>query len=187
MNSGIIASRYARALLLYTQETGGGEHVVAQAYRLEQALTQVPELKTLLEDPETVSDARKLEVLETALGGEKMADELTRFLRLVLQGGRMSLLRLMLHDYRDAWYKSRRILHASLKTVVPPGEAVLERIRSMVRRRTGCADVVIATSLDPALIGGFVFEIEDWTLDASAVRELRQIRRQFIENNRRIV
>ena len=187
MNSGIIASRYARALLLYTQETGGGERVCAQAARLEQALTQVPELKVLLEDPESVSASRKIEVLETALGGEPMADEMGRFLRLVLQGGRMPLLRLMLHDFIDQWYQSQHILRARLKTVTPPGEAILERIREMVRRRTGCKDVVISTSIDPDLIGGFVFEMEDRTLDASAARELRRIRRHFIENNRRIV
>ena len=170
MNTGIIASRYARALLLYVQETGEGERVCAQAARLEQALAKFPDLSAL----------------ETALGGEKMAPALERFIRLVIDRGRMPLLRQMLHDFIDAWYRSQRILHATLTTVVPPGDDVLDRIRDLVRRRTGC-DVVIATSLDPGLIGGFVFEIEDYTLDGSAARQLRRIRRQFIENNRRIV
>ena len=56
----------------------------------------------------------------------------------------------------------------------------------MILRKTGY-DVVISTFTDPTLIGGFVFEIEDYTLDASAAHQLRRIRRQFIEQNRRIV
>lgn len=186
MNTGIIASRYARALLLYVQEKGDGERVAAQAARLERALAEVPELAQLLDDPGSATSSRKMEVLRTALGGEKMAQALERFIALVLSYGRMPLLRLMLHDFIDAWFRSQHILHASLTTVVPPGEAILERLRQLVRQRTGY-DVVITTSLDPGLIGGFVFEIEDYTLDGSAARQLRRIRRQFIENNRRIV
>lgn len=186
MDTGLIASRYAKALLMYVSESGEGDVVCAQAMRLESALVQVPEMAALLDDPETVSVSRKMEILGTALGGEKMADGMERFLHLVIQGGRMPLLRLILHDFIDFYHKSQHILHARLTTVAPPDEAILRRIREMVLRKTGY-DVVISTFLDPDLIGGFVFEIEDYTLDASAVRQLRRIRRKFIENNRRIV
>lgn len=186
MNTGIIASRYAKALLLYVEETGEGAVVCEQAMRLETALTQVPELSELLDNPETVSASRKMEVLSAALGGEKMADALERFLRLVMEGGRMPLLRLMLHDFADCYHKSQHLLHARLTTVAPVGKDILDRIRDLVRRKTGF-DVVISTAIDPDLIGGFVFEIEDYTLDASAVRQLRRIRAQFIDNNRRII
>ena len=186
MNTGIIASRYAKALLLYVQESGDGDRVLAQAQRLERALVEVPELRTLLDDPETVTTSRKKELLLAVLGGEKMADALERFLALVIERGRMPLLRFMLHDFSDYYLRSRHILHARLTTVTPPGEKILARIRSLVQRNTGY-DVLITTRTDPGLIGGFVFEIEDYTLDASAARQLGRIRRQFIENNRRIV
>ena len=168
MNTGIIASRYAHALLRYVQETGEGERTVSQAARLERALADVPER------------------IPEALDREPMTDALARFVRLVIDQGRMPLLRLMLHDFIDEWYRAQHILHASLKTVAPPDQALLDRITRLVRERTGC-DLVITTTLDPGLIGGFVFEIEDYTLDASVARQLRRIRRQFIENNRRIV
>lgn len=186
MDTGIIASRYARALLKYVAETGEGERVCAQAGRLEQALTEIPQLSVLLDNPETVSAAAKMKLFAAALDGEAMAPSLERFLALVLEKGRTPLLRLMLHDFIDLYHRSQHVLHAHLTTVAPPGEETLERLRDLVRKRTGC-DVVIATTTDPSLIGGFVFEIEDYTLDASAARQLRQIRRQFIENNRRIV
>lgn len=186
MDIGIIASRYARALLKYVAETGEGEVVCAQAAVLERALTEVPELSEMLDNPETVTAEMKMKVFETALGKEKMADGMARFIRMVLANGRIAYLRLMLHDFIDYYHRSQHLLHARLTTVIPPGEAILARLRNMIRRKTGY-DVVISTFTDPTLIGGFVFEIEDYTLDASAAHQLRRIRRQFIEQNRRIV
>ncbi|MEE3312369.1 MAG: F0F1 ATP synthase subunit delta, partial [Acutalibacteraceae bacterium] len=101
MDIGIIASRYARALLKYVAETGEGEVVCAQAAVLERALTEVPELSELLDNPETVTAEMKMNVFETALGKEKMADGMARFIRMVLANGRIAYLRLMLHDFID--------------------------------------------------------------------------------------
>ena len=39
MDTGLISSRYARALLLLVDETGGGEEVLAQTLTLSQALS----------------------------------------------------------------------------------------------------------------------------------------------------
>ena len=41
--------------------------------------------------------------------------------------------------------------------------------------------------MDPDLVGGFVFDLEDYLLDASVRRQLDLIREQFIEKNRRII
>jgi len=41
--------------------------------------------------------------------------------------------------------------------------------------------------VDPSLIGGFVFDIENYLLDASIKRQLDRIREQFVERNRRII
>ena len=41
--------------------------------------------------------------------------------------------------------------------------------------------------VDPSIIGGFIFEIDGLRLDASTAAQLKSVRRQFIEKNRRIV
>ena len=41
--------------------------------------------------------------------------------------------------------------------------------------------------MDPDLVGGFVFDLEDYLLDASVRHQLDLIREQFIEKNRRII
>ena len=56
----------------------------------------------------------------------------------------------------------------------------------MVKQKTG-DDVIIEVDVDPSIIGGFVFDIDDYLMDASIKRQLDIIREQFIERNRRII
>ena len=68
-----------------------------------------------------------------------------------------------------------------------PQRLTLEsRLRDLIEKQTGCR-LILKTEVNPSLIGGFVFEVEDTVLDASVSRQLDIIRRQFIEKNRRIV
>ncbi len=59
MNTGIIASRYAEALLKLVDETGGGETVIVQVQRLREALDSVPDLRRALVDTAVVSRDQK--------------------------------------------------------------------------------------------------------------------------------
>ena len=186
MDDGIIASRYAKALLKYVLETGNGDLVCAQVLRLERPLAEVPQLRMILDNPEDVSAAQKLSLFRAALGGEPMAPELERFLVLVLEKGRVPLLRLMFRDFVAMYNRSQNVLQARVTTAAPASEAFLERLRGLLREKTGC-EVALEVRTDPELIGGFVLDLDDRRMDASLARSLRDIRRKFEEYNRRIV
>ena len=185
MNDSIIRTRYADALVKYVQETGNGKSVCAQAERLSHVLGEVPDLTRMMAAKDVVSDAKKRELLQAALG-EPMVPELARFVDLLIENGRIGSLRMILLDFKDHYHRSLGFRKAHLKVAVPPPEELVARLKALVKERTG-DEADIEVEVDPDLIGGFVFEIEDYTLDASAAHQLRQIRRQFIENNRRIV
>lgn len=189
MNTGIIASRYAEALLKLVGETGGGEVVIAQVHRLEETLDSVPDLRRALEDVAVVSRSQKVSLLESSLPeGEELCPELRKFINLLAKNGRIGDIRLIFNAYEAAWYKSRNIVRGKLS--VPEysdSTAVLEkRLREVVESKTG-SKLLLTTEVDPGLIGGFVFEVEDRLLDASVSHQLELIKRQFIEKNRRIV
>ena len=158
MNSGVISSRYARALLRYAASTGRADAVYAQVC-------------SLLEDPS--GSARKLE------------PELERFVALVAGHGRQDLLREMLNSFAEQYRRERGIRVASLVTAVASPE-LEERLSTLLRERTGCT-LEMHVKVDPALIGGFVLKVDDLMLDASVSRQLELIRRQFIQKNNRIV
>ena len=185
MNDSIIRTRYADALVKYVRETGNGESVCAQAEKLACVLRDVPDLSRMIAAKDVVSPARKRELLHAALG-EPMAPELDRFIDLLLENGRIGSLRMVLLDFADRYRRSIGIRKAHLKVAVPPTEELLARLAALVKERTG-DDALIDVVVDPDLIGGFVFDIDDAMIDKSVARKLELIRLQFIEKNRRIV
>jgi len=185
MNTGLISSRYATALLKYVEETGGGAVVSRQVVALEKALGAVPDLQRALGDGAVVTPEQKLSLLKAALG-EPMAPELERFIVLLLKNGREEYCKFIFHHFTDVYNRRRGVRFACLTTVSEASPELIAALKDLVRRKTGC-EVVIETSVDPDLIGGFVFDIDDSMIDASARRQLELIRRAFIEKNRRIV
>jgi F-type H+-transporting ATPase subunit delta len=206
MNTGIIATRYATALLKLVEETGSGEAVAAQVQVIEKALDEVPDFRRAVDDP-AVAAVQKISLFEASLK-DSMAQELHKFLELLIRNGRIGDVRLVLTTFVTEYYRSRHIKRARLVVADPalldpeptpsdpvPVEGSLRqaqrsalesRLRDLVEKQTGCK-LILKTEVNPSLIGGFVFEVEDTVLDASVSRQLDFIRRQFIEKNRRIV
>lgn len=206
MNTGIIATRYATALLKLVDETGSGDVVAAQVQVIEKALDEVPEFRRAVDDP-AVAAVQKISLFEASLK-DSMAQELHKFLELLIRNGRIGDVRLVLTTFVTEYYRSRHIKRARLVVADPalldpeptpsdpvPVEGSLRqaqrsalesRLRDLVEKQTGCK-LILKTEVNPSLIGGFVFEVEDTVLDASVSRQLDFIRRQFIEKNRRIV
>lgn len=206
MNTGIIATRYATALLKLVDETGSGDVVAAQVQVIEKALDEVPDFRRAVDDP-AVAAVRKISLFEAALK-DSMAQELHKFLELLIRNGRIGDVRLVLTTFVTEYYRSRHIKRARLVVADPalldpeptpsdpvPVEGALRqaqrpalesRLRDLIEKQTGCR-LILKTEVNPSLIGGFVFEVEDTVLDASVSRQLDFIRRQFIEKNRRIV
>lgn len=185
MNRSIVITRYARALEKYVRETGGGAVVAGEAQKLMDSLGTVPELSRIMASRDVVSKAEKKTLLEGALGG-KVSTETDRFLDLVLEKGREALLGEILRDFIILHERADGIRRAHLSVVSTPPESILESLRKLVKEKTG-DDARIEVTVDPSLIGGFVFDIDDYLLDASVKRQLDIIREQFIDKNRRII
>ena len=185
MNDSIIRTRYADALVKYVHETGNGASVCQQAERLAHVIGEVPDLSRMIAAKDVVADARKRELLQAALG-EPMTPELSRFIGLLLENGRIGSLRFVLLDFAERYRRSIGLRKAHLKVAVPPSEDLLKRLAALVKERTG-DEALIDVEVDPSLIGGFVFDIDDAIIDKSVAHKLELIRLQFIEKNRRIV
>ena len=185
MNDSIIRTRYADALVKYVRETGNGDSVCAQAEKLARVLGEVPDLSRMVAAKDVVSDAKKRELLRTALG-EPMRPELARFIDLLLSNGRIGALRFILLDFEERYRRSKGIRKAYLKVAVPPSEELLERLAALVKERTG-DEAEIEVEVDPSLIGGYRVEVGGMMLDASVRRQFELLERNFIEKNNRIV
>ena len=186
MNRSIVITRYALALVKYCQETSQGEVVCSEAETLEKALHTVPELRRMVTAADdVVSPFDKKKLLQTALGN-RMSPELSRFLTLLNKNGRMDLVEDILRDFVTIYRRGIGIRKAHLVTATEPSERLMQRLKDLVKQKTG-DDVIIEVEVDPSIIGGFVFDIDEYLMDASVKHQLDRIRQQYIEKNRRII
>lgn len=184
MNAGIIASRYAEALLKFVQETRNGDKVYSQACVLVLRMDELTQLKSYICDQEGAGLEKKQELIETALG-ESMTSEMKRFLTLVAYKRRMPYFYRMLHSFIYRYRRQQGISVGSFITALP-AEGLKERLEEVFSERLG-TDIRLEMKVNPEIIGGFIFELEDLRLDASVESQFRTIRKRLIEKNNRIV
>lgn len=186
MNRSIVSTRYARALLKYVRETGNGEQVCSEAERLVRLLSEVPDLRTMISaSNDVVSPRDKAKLFQGALGGS-MSPEMERFVALLSSGNRVEFAQDIFRDFAYMYHRSQGKRKAVLTVASEPTEKLIKSLEALVKQRTG-DDLIMDVRLDPSLIGGFVFDIDDMLLDTSIKHQLDAIREQFIERNRRIV
>lgn len=184
MNEGVVASRYARALLKYVQEDGTGDKAYAQAGVLVLRMEEVAKLKDYVQNHDEISLPKRLELLSSALG-EPLLESLERFVTLVYRNRRMECLLRMFISFIQQYRKAADIKVGRLVTACP-AEGLRERLEALVQERTG-ARVQISAEIDEDIIGGFIFKVDDLLLDASVRTQIRRIERRLIDNNNRIV
>lgn len=158
MNTGAITKRYARALLMFTQEQGSAARVFEQ-------------VRKLLRDPRSVPSP--------------IEPDLKRFVALVVEKGRRDHLRSILRTFVDMYAESAGLKNVKLTTAYP-AEGLEEQIKADLEKRTGCP-VFIDTDIDPGLIGGFRVVVDGMMLDASVRHQIELLQQQFVEKNNRLV
>ena len=184
MNTGAISVRYARALLMFANEAGVAKQVYQEALTLRKSFREVPALKAALEKP-VMTRENKLSVLVQAAGGN-ISKQMQKFFSLVMEEKREKFLININQCFIDLYRKQEKIRVGKLTTAVPIAPEEVDRIRKIVVESAG-GTAEFATKVDPSIEGGFIFEINTYRLNASGADQMRRIKQQFIEKNRRIV
>lgn len=186
MEVGILSMRYAKALMGYAQERKAEDRVYDEFNTLSYCFSAQPALREALDNP-VIPVKTKIELLCTAaVGNGKASEVFERFIRLVLERHREGYLQFMALMYLDLYRKLKHIGVGRLITAVPVDKATEERIRSTAAHILH-ADMELDTVVDPSIEGGFIFDINDYRLDASIATQLKRVKQQFIDKNRRIV
>ena len=184
MNTGAISMRYAKALLMFANDAGVADKVYQEALTLRKSFREVPALRSALDKP-VMTRENKLRMLVYGAGGE-ITKQMQKFFDLVLQEKREKFLVNINQCFIDLYRKQEKIRVGKLTTAVPISPEEVERIRQIVVSHAG-GTAEFATKVDPDIEGGFIFEINTYRLNASVADQMRRIKQQFIEKNRRIV
>lgn len=185
MDVGVLAVRYAKALLDYALGEGVAEEVYSRMNVLGDCFAANPALSSTLEDP-LLSRQEKLDLLSVASGDGKVKEVLENFFSLVIERRRENYLRSAALSYIDLYRKEKGIAVVRITTAVPLEKEMEEKILAKVSGMLG-KRIELLKSVDPAIEGGFIFDIDDYRMDASVAAQLRRIRRSLLDKNRRIV
>jgi F-type H+-transporting ATPase subunit delta len=179
MQSPRLAGRYAKSLIDLAQEKGQLEVVYKDMQYLQQVVKQSREFVTLIKSPVIKAD-KKNAILEAV---SKDLSEMTRgFNRLLVSKGREATLPEIVNAFIDQYNTIKGIHRVKLTTAVEPTEELKRSIKQKVSVEAGLGQVELETKVDPAIVGGFILEFNNNKVDASILRDLKDIRKQFMDN-----
>ncbi len=178
--------RYAKALMEYAESTGTAEMMYKLLRMLERSFREQKDLRMALDNP-LLSRRQKFELICSAAAGDApVSREFGRFITLVLKNRRESNLQYICLSFLNLYRKKKHIGVGKLITAVPVSHEVRERIRDSASSLLH-ATMELHIEVDPSIEGGFIFDINDFRLDASIATQLKKVKQQFIDKNRRIV
>jgi F-type H+-transporting ATPase subunit delta len=180
MNTGSIAIRYCRALFEEARLAQTDNDIYRAFGTLQQSMKDTPDIQGVLVSPR-IAKERKIKLLLTASQCSLPLWE--RFLQLVIDHQRESLLRIMIYVYHDIFREQHQIDHVIFATATPADDATLKRVVAKVNSRTG-RKVELETLVRPELIGGFCLLIGDKLFDYSYRTKLQNIRKQLWNKSR---
>jgi F-type H+-transporting ATPase subunit delta len=175
-----LATRYAKSLLDLAIERGELEQVYADMLVLQQICKGNPDFVNLLKSPIVKADLKK-KIIEAVTTG-RISALTASFNALLTTKGRESNLPEIVGSFISQYKVYRKIHIVKLVTAVPISDGVRKTIVEQVKRASGFETIELQEKVDESLIGGFVLQMEDQLVDASIAYDLKNIARQF-ENN----
>lgn len=173
MNEGLIARRYATAILKVAQAHGAAGEVYEKMKLFEQNYVSHPDLQKALLNP-VLSPKDKENLLTTAIGIEPG--------RFYVQG-----IRLLIHNHREMYIRQIGLMYQRLYrqayhigrvkiiTATRLSEEAIDRIKKLVTDKTSHT-VEFVERIDPSIIGGFILRVNSKQLDLSVSRGLREFK-----------
>lgn len=175
-----LAARYAKSLVSLSQEKGSLEAVYADMCYISEVCKQSKEFVNLLRSPIIKAD-QKGKIMEAVTHG-KIGALSEAFITLLIKKGRESDLPEMAQAFVQQYQEIKGIHLVTLTTATPVGESVKQYIEQKVKQEKGLGTVQLETVVDEKIIGGFMLEMDNQLLDASILRDLKDIKRQFDKN-----
>jgi F-type H+-transporting ATPase subunit delta len=176
-----LATRYAKSILDLAIEKGQLEKVFADMEWLHQLCTVSREFVTVLKSP--VIKADKKEKITEAVTNNNIGELTSSFIRLMIRKNRESYLPEVIPAFIKQYKQLKNIQIIKLSTASPVSEQFKEAVINQIKATSkNMQNIELETSVNPDLIGGFVIQAGDKMIDASVAYDLKNVAKQF-ENN----
>ena len=139
------------------------------------SIDQVPELRSVLENPEIDAQAKSA-ILADILGeGDPLV---SNFLKLLAEKGRSGEIEEIVREYGALVDAEQRVLNVELTTAIPLSDEEADDLVRKIQAASGHT-VEATRTVDPDLIGGIVLQAGSLRLDASVRGRLQRLRQEL--------
>ena len=184
MNEGLISKRYARALYYHAYELGEETLLYHRMQILEAISGRMPDLKNNIKSPMIPVDV-KINLLKNATGKNAEQSYLD-FIDLIATNHRIDSLFMISLSYQQIYRSMKHISVVHLISAKKIPYKAIERIRKYSEQKTH-GKIEFSNRIDPSLVGGFIYQLNDLQIDASVKGQLDRIGRRLSQINRSIL
>jgi F-type H+-transporting ATPase subunit delta len=176
-----VAHRYAKSLLDLAVEQNQLEPVYADMRYLQELTQKSRDFQSLLRSP-VINAETKLRTVEAVTKGNITPLTLS-FIRLMITKTRESSLPEIITSFVQQYKDKKGIQIVKLTTATPVSDSVKQAIVARVKQTGNIQNLELQEVVDPSIIGGFVLQVGDKLVDASISYDLKQITKQFDNND----
>ncbi|HRO09033.1 MAG TPA: ATP synthase F1 subunit delta [Saprospiraceae bacterium] len=175
-----ISARYAKSLLDIASERNELEAVKKDIEYFIAAL-QNRDMLLFLKSP-IIHSNKKLSVMKALFDG-KMGKTTMAFFDIVIRKGREMYLPDIAKEFISQYKQLNNISTVKITTATPISDTALNQIKTKLVDDNRPVDKLdIQTEVNPDIMGGFIIEIGDKLYDASVLRSLEQLKKEFSQN-----
>lgn len=175
-----LASRYAKSLIDLAVETDQLDPVFRDLQLLATTCKMSRELVSFIKNP--VINADKKEKIFHILFEGKLTILTDRFCKLLIRKGRETYLPEIAAAGVAQYRHLRNIREVKITTAVSLDDSLREAIVTKIKSEIPGQQIELETAVNKDLIGGFVLETDNNLFDASILRDLRDVKKQFLKN-----
>ena len=180
MNNPRLAGRYAKSLLDLATEQNQVDAVYADMKWLQRVCKSNPDFVAVLRSP-IIKPIAKAKIIES-ISKERVSKLTTAFIELLVRKAREINLPEIVNTYIDQFNALRNIHKVKITTAEPISEEMKKAIMANIKSTAG-ETYEIETQVKNELIGGFLLETNGVLVDASILRDLKDIQKQFMNND----
>lgn len=180
MSNPRLADRYAKSLIDLSTERDQLDLVRTDMLYIQALCKASREFLNMLRSPIIKADQK--EKMLVAVINEKVSELTAIFSNLLVRKGRERDLPEIANAFIRQYNALKGIHQVKLTTAVPVSEELRKSIEANVKKANNFTTVELETAVNEKLIGGFVLEFNSKQVDASIAFDLREIKKQFLQN-----
>jgi len=175
-----LAERYAKSLMDISVEQGKLSNIYDDMRSIQAICEESQDFALVMKSPVVKAD-KKNEIVSAILKGK--VDGITEaFMKLIINKGREFFLSEIAAAFVRQYKKQNNISEVSLTTSEALSEDILNTLKEKIQQKLPGQTIDLKTQVDPSIIGGFILEANNNLFDASVLRDLNDIKKQFMKN-----